>query len=301
MQTIRLTAAQAMVRFLAAQQTSRSTARSSALFAGVLAIFGHGNVAGLGEALYAARDIAADLPRPQRTGDGARGDRLRQGLAPAAHDGLHDLDRPRRDQHGHRRRAGACQPPARAAACPATCSPAAAPIRFCSRSRISATARSAPMIASARCRAISTASSRPEQIVPALTRALAVLTDPAECGPVTLAFCQDVQAEAYDYPESFFAARVHRIRRQRARRRASSRKRRRSCGPRARAAGRLRRRRALFRGRARADRRSAPSAAFRSPRRRRASRRRRSITRSHWAPSASPGPAPPTIARLRPT
>ena len=38
---------------------------------------------------------------------------------------------------------------------------------------------------------------RPEQIVPALTRAIAVLTDPAECGPVTLAFCQDVQAEAY--------------------------------------------------------------------------------------------------------
>ena len=35
-----------------------------------------------------------------------------------------------------------------------------------------------------------------------------VLTDPAECGPVTLALCQDVQAEAYDYPESFFAERV---------------------------------------------------------------------------------------------
>jgi 3D-(3,5/4)-trihydroxycyclohexane-1,2-dione acylhydrolase (decyclizing) len=35
-----------------------------------------------------------------------------------------------------------------------------------------------------------------------------VLTDPAECGPVTLALCQDVQAEAYDYPESFFAERM---------------------------------------------------------------------------------------------
>ena len=34
---------------------------------------------------------------------------------------------------------------------------------------------------------------------------MAVLTDPAECGPVTLALCQDVQAEAFDYPESFFA------------------------------------------------------------------------------------------------
>ncbi len=46
---------------------------------------------------------------------------------------------------------------------------------------------------------------RPEQLLTALPRAMQVLTDPAECGPVTLAFCQDVQAEAYDYPEEFFA------------------------------------------------------------------------------------------------
>src|SRR3712207_494371 len=49
---------------------------------------------------------------------------------------------------------------------------------------------------------------RPEQIIPALQRAMAVLTDPAECGPVTLGLCQDTQAEAYDYPETFFAERV---------------------------------------------------------------------------------------------
>ena len=41
---------------------------------------------------------------------------------------------------------------------------------------------------------------RPEQILAALPRAMRVLTDPAECGPVTLACCQDVQAEAFDYP-----------------------------------------------------------------------------------------------------
>src|SRR5690606_30963726 len=41
---------------------------------------------------------------------------------------------------------------------------------------------------------------RPEQNIPALWRAMTVLTDPAECGPVTLALCQDVQAEAHDYP-----------------------------------------------------------------------------------------------------
>ena len=49
---------------------------------------------------------------------------------------------------------------------------------------------------------------RPEQIIPALHRAMAVLTDPADCGPVTLALCQDVQAEAFDYPESFFEERL---------------------------------------------------------------------------------------------
>jgi 3D-(3,5/4)-trihydroxycyclohexane-1,2-dione acylhydrolase (decyclizing) len=51
---------------------------------------------------------------------------------------------------------------------------------------------------------------RPEQLLAALPRALAVLTDPADCGPVTLAFCQDVQAEAFDYPETFFARKVWR-------------------------------------------------------------------------------------------
>jgi 3D-(3,5/4)-trihydroxycyclohexane-1,2-dione acylhydrolase (decyclizing) len=56
---------------------------------------------------------------------------------------------------------------------------------------------------------------RPEQIVPALARAMAVLTDPAECGPVTLSLCQDVQAEAFDYPESFFEERLWLPRRQR--------------------------------------------------------------------------------------
>jgi 3D-(3,5/4)-trihydroxycyclohexane-1,2-dione acylhydrolase (decyclizing) len=54
---------------------------------------------------------------------------------------------------------------------------------------------------------------RPEQIINALPRALSVLTDPADCGPVTLALCQDVQAEAFDYPEQFFARRVWHVRR----------------------------------------------------------------------------------------
>ncbi len=54
---------------------------------------------------------------------------------------------------------------------------------------------------------------RPEHLLTALPRAMRTLTDPADCGPVCLAFCQDVQAEAFDYPESFFEPRVWRIRR----------------------------------------------------------------------------------------
>ncbi|MCP1136575.1 3D-(3,5/4)-trihydroxycyclohexane-1,2-dione acylhydrolase (decyclizing) [Paenibacillus polysaccharolyticus] len=50
---------------------------------------------------------------------------------------------------------------------------------------------------------------RPEQLIVAVTNAMRVLTDPAETGAVTLALPQDVQAEAYDYPESFFARKVH--------------------------------------------------------------------------------------------
>ncbi len=42
---------------------------------------------------------------------------------------------------------------------------------------------------------------RPEQLLTALPRAMAVLTDPAACGPVTLALCQDTQAEAFDWPD----------------------------------------------------------------------------------------------------
>ena len=54
---------------------------------------------------------------------------------------------------------------------------------------------------------------RPEQLLTALPRALRTMTDPADYGPVTLAFCQDVQAEAYDYPEAFFEPKVWRQRR----------------------------------------------------------------------------------------
>jgi 3D-(3,5/4)-trihydroxycyclohexane-1,2-dione acylhydrolase (decyclizing) len=54
---------------------------------------------------------------------------------------------------------------------------------------------------------------RPEQLMSALINAFRVLTDPAETGAVTVSLPQDVQGEAYDYPEEFFAKRVHHIER----------------------------------------------------------------------------------------
>ena len=157
MATIRLTMAQALVRYLAAQRTE-CDGRTVPLFGGVWAIFGHGNVAGIGEALAAHRDRSADVSRAQRAGDGAGRDRLRQGDAPAAHDGLHHLDRPGRHQHGHRRRGGACRSAAGAAAAGRRVRLAPARSGAAAGRELSATARYRPTTASARCRATSIAS-----------------------------------------------------------------------------------------------------------------------------------------------
>lgn len=52
---------------------------------------------------------------------------------------------------------------------------------------------------------------RPEQLLQTLPQAMAVLTDPVECGPVTIALPQDIQAEAFEFPESFFKPKIHRM------------------------------------------------------------------------------------------
>ena len=114
---------------------------------------------------------------------------------------------------------------------------------------------------------------RPEQIIPALQRAMAVLTDPADCGPVTLALCQDVQAEAFDYPESFFAERVWLPAARCVPDARRTRRRRRRAAQAQEAADHRRRRRALQRRHGCAGRASPRRTAFRSPRRRPASRR----------------------------
>tara|TARA_B100000927_G_scaffold3891_1_gene3103 strand:+ start:3419 stop:5263 length:1845 start_codon:yes stop_codon:yes gene_type:complete len=54
---------------------------------------------------------------------------------------------------------------------------------------------------------------RPEQILNSLPQAIQIMLDPADCGPATIAISQDVQGESFEYPETFFEERVHEIRR----------------------------------------------------------------------------------------
>ena len=115
MATIRLTMAQALVRYLAAQRTE-CDGRTVALFGGVWAIFGHGNVAGIGEALAAHR---GDLPTYRAHNEQAMALAAigyAKAHAPTAHDGLHHVDRSRRHQHDHRGGGRACRSAAGAAA-----------------------------------------------------------------------------------------------------------------------------------------------------------------------------------------
>ena len=92
MNTIRLTAAQALVRYLSAQVNEDG----QRFVAGVWAIFGHGNVAGLGEALYQAGDALPTWRGHNEQGMAPCGHRLRQGQQPEAGHGGDILHRPRR-------------------------------------------------------------------------------------------------------------------------------------------------------------------------------------------------------------
>ena len=208
MLTIRLTAAQALTRYLAAQFADSG----QLLFAGVWAIFGHGNVAALGEALYAQRDT---LPTFRAHNEQA------MGHAAIAF-----------TKASRRRRMMACTSSIGPGASNMVTAAAVAhvnrlPVLFLPGD-VFASRRPDPVLQQVEDWGDATVSvndafrpvsrffdriTRPEQLLAALPRALQVLTDPAECGPVTLSLCQDVQTEAFDWPEAFFDARVWHIRR----------------------------------------------------------------------------------------
>ncbi len=211
MDAIRLTTAQALVRYLAAQRTEVDGAELP-LFAGIWAIFGHGNVAGLGEALAAAADT---LPTFRSHNE--------QAMAHAAIAFA---------KASSRRRMMACTTSIGPGATNMVTAAALAHVNrlpvLLLPGDVFASRRPDPVLQQVEDFADGTVSAndcfrpvsryfdrilRPEQILVALPRAMSVLTDPAACGPVTLSLCQDVQAEAADFPRAFFAPRVWRIRR----------------------------------------------------------------------------------------
>ena len=208
MKTIRLTAAQAMVRWLAAQQAEDG----SRFIEGVWAIFGHGNVAGLGEALHGARD---HLPTWRGHNEQtmahaaiayAKATKRQKAMAVTTSIGPGALNLVTAAAVAHVNRLPVLLIPGDVFANRAP-DPVLQQIEDFQDGTVSANA--AFKVVSRYFDRIT----RPEQIITALPRALRVMTDPAECGPVTLAFCQDVQAEAFDYPESFFTPKVWKIRR----------------------------------------------------------------------------------------
>jgi 3D-(3,5/4)-trihydroxycyclohexane-1,2-dione acylhydrolase (decyclizing) len=212
MKTIRLTMAQAVIRYLTAQKVLID-GELKPMFAGCWAIFGHGNVAGLGEALYQVQD---QLPTYRAHNE--------QGMAHAAIAYAKTLNR---------QQMMACTASAGPGAVNMVTAAAVAhvnrlPVLFLPGDTF-ATRLPDPVLQQVENFHDHTLTSndcfkpvsrffdritRPEQLLTSLPQAMRVLTDPIECGPVTLALPQDVQTMAYDYPEHFFAQKTHQLRRQ---------------------------------------------------------------------------------------
>ncbi|MBM3504197.1 MAG: 3D-(3,5/4)-trihydroxycyclohexane-1,2-dione acylhydrolase (decyclizing) [Alphaproteobacteria bacterium] len=211
MATVRLTAAEAVVRYLAAQLTEVDD-EVVPLFGGVFAIFGHGNVAGLGPALQRHAD---QLPTFRAHNE--------QAMAHAAIAYAKTYAR---------RRMMACTTSIGPGATNLVTAAAVAHVNrlpvLLLPGDVFASRRPDPVLQQVEDFSDGTISAndslrpvsrywdritRPEQILQALPAALRVLCDPVECGPVTLALPQDVQAEAFDYPSMFFRRRVWHLRR----------------------------------------------------------------------------------------
>jgi len=211
MNTQRLTAAQALVKYLAAQFTLID-GQELPLFAGVFAIFGHGNVAGLGEALYHAQET---LPTYRAHNEQAM-----------AHTAIAYA------KAQNRQRMMACTTSIGPGATNMVTAAALAHVNrlpvLLLPGDVFASRRPDPVLQQLEHFGDPTLSAndcfrpvsryfdritRPEQLITSLPVALHTLTDPLNCGPVTLALPQDVQAMAYDFPSDLFQPQVHRLRR----------------------------------------------------------------------------------------
>ncbi|MER6664231.1 3D-(3,5/4)-trihydroxycyclohexane-1,2-dione acylhydrolase (decyclizing) [Amycolatopsis japonica] len=216
---MKLTTAQALVRWLLAQRSETLDGREVPLFPGVFAIFGHGNVLGLGTALEEHRD---ELPL-------WRG-QTEQGMALAAVGYA---------KATHRRQVGVVTSSIGPGALNMVTAAGVAhanrlPVLLLPGDTFTSRAPD-PVLQQVEHFGDPTATvndafravsryfdriTRPEQLLSTLPQVARVLTDPADAGPVTLALPQDVQAETYDFPEALFAPVTHRPQRPRPDRRA---------------------------------------------------------------------------------
>ncbi|MFF8013246.1 3D-(3,5/4)-trihydroxycyclohexane-1,2-dione acylhydrolase (decyclizing) [Streptomyces sp. NPDC007929] len=209
--TTRLTLAQALVRFLAAQYTERDGVRQR-LIGATWGIFGHGNVAGIGQALL---EYAEEMPYHQG--------RNEQAMVHAAVGYARQSNR--LSTHAVTTSIGPGATNLVTGAALATVNHL--PVLLLPGD-IFATRPADPVLQQLEVPYAGDVSvndclrpvsryfdrvTRPEALIPSALNAMRVLTDPVETGAVTLALPQDVQAEAYDWPEEFFAERVWTVRR----------------------------------------------------------------------------------------
>ncbi|MFG2665585.1 3D-(3,5/4)-trihydroxycyclohexane-1,2-dione acylhydrolase (decyclizing) [Streptomyces sp. NPDC048387] len=212
--SVRLTTAQALVRFLIRQYTERDGSRNR-LIAATWGIFGHGNVAGIGQALLESGPAA--MPFLQG--------RNEQAMVHAAVG--YARQRGRLSAHAVTTSIGPGATNLVTGAALATVN--RIPVLLLPGDTF-ATRPADPVLQQLEVPHAGDVSVndtlrpvsryfdrivRPEALIPAALQAMRVLTDPVQTGAVTLALPQDVQAQAYDWPEEFFAQRVWRVRRPR--------------------------------------------------------------------------------------
>ena len=210
--SVRLTCAQALVKWIIAQKIEQFDGSYEMAFKGVWGIFGHGNVAGIGEALEKYKTV---LPTYRGHNE--------QGMAHAALAYTKEMQRRRFMAVTSSIGPGATNLVTAAALAHVNRLPI-----LLLPGDVFADRRPDPVLQQIEDFEDGTVSAndcfrpvsryfdritRPEQLLNALPKAMSILTDPAMTGPVTLAFCQDVQAEAYNYPVSFFEPTYWNVRR----------------------------------------------------------------------------------------